>query len=186
MQFMQIKHWLFVFALMTTIIFTVMFVQSDAFPRLGYKYANSLGYAAIFIFAALIIQGFSKPWLGISFRATRSASKKRAGGAKAFAKLELHHWLETHLLLSLFLTVFAGVHSIILFPTLESGFIGYLIGAAAFLFILALGVSGIFLESRRGHKSFKTLNRLHLLLTIVALCIAVIHAAASRPGFDLL
>jgi hypothetical protein len=186
MQIMQMKHWLIVFALMTTIIFTVMFVQSGAFVRLGYRYANSLGYAAIFIFAALIIQGFWKPWLGISFRATRSASKQKAGGAKAFAKLEIHDWLETHLLLSLFLTVFAGVHSIILLPTLESGFIGYVIGAAAFLFILAFGVSGILLESRRGRKSFKTLNRLHLWLTIVALCIAVIHAAASRPGFGLL
>ncbi len=182
---MQVKHWLIVFALMSTVIFTVMFVQSEAFVRLEYRYANSLGYAAIFIFAALIVQGFWKPWLGISFRATRSASKHEAG-AKAFAKLELHDWLETHLMLSLFLTVFAGVHSIILFPPLESGFIGYLIGAAAFLFILALGLSGTLLESRRGHKSFKTLNRLHLLLTIVALCIAVIHAAASRPGFGLL
>lgn len=94
---MQMKHWLIVFALMTTIIFTVLFVQSGAFVRLGYWYANSLGYAAIFIFAALIIQGFWKPWLGISFRATRSASKQKAGGAKAFAKLEIHDWLETHL-----------------------------------------------------------------------------------------
>lgn len=182
---MQMKHWLILFALMTTIIFTVMFVQSCAFVRLGYRYANSLGYAAIFIFAALILQGFWKPWLGISFRATRSASKRKTG-AKAFAKLEIREWLETHLLLSLFLTVFAGVHSIILFPTLKSGFIGYMIGAAAFLLILALGVSGIFLENRRGHKSFKTLNSLHLWLTIAALCIAVIHAAVSRPGFGLL
>jgi hypothetical protein len=185
MQTMQLKHWLIVFALMTTIIFTVMFIQSGAFVRLGYRYANSLGYAAVFIFAALIIQGFWKPWLGISFRATRYASKQKAGGAKAFAKLEVHNWLETHLLLSIFLTVFAGVHSIILFPTLELGFIGYLIGAAAFLFILALGVSGIILENRRGRKSFKTLNRIHLWLTIVALFIAVIHVAASRPGFGL-
>jgi len=185
MRILQIKHWLILFALMTTIIFTVMFVQSDVFFRLGYRYANSLGYAAIFIFAALIIQGFWKPWLGIRFRATQSASKQKTRGAKAYSKSEIHNWLETHLLLSLFLTVFAGVHSIILFPTLESGFIGYLIGAAAFLFILALGVSGILLETKRGRKCFKTLNRLHLWLTIATLCIAVIHAAASRPGFGL-
>jgi hypothetical protein len=171
---------------MTTIIFSVMFVQSAAFVRLGYRYANSLGYAAIFIFAALIIQGFWRPWFGTSFRATRSASKQNARGAKAFTKLEIHDWLETHLLLSLVLTVFAGVHSIILLPTLDSGFIGYLLGAAAFLLILALGVSGILLENMRGRRSFKTLNRLHLWLTLVALCIAVIHAAASRPGFGLL
>jgi hypothetical protein len=38
---MELKHWLIVFALMTTIIFTVMFVESAAFVRLGY--ANSLG-----------------------------------------------------------------------------------------------------------------------------------------------
>ena len=171
---------------MTTIIFTVMFTQSGTFVRLGYRYANTLGYAAIFIFAALIIHGFWKPWLGISLRATRHASKQRASGTKALAKVEVHDWLETHLLLSLFLTVFASVHSIILLPTLESGFIGYLIGAAATLLILALGVSGILLENSRGRKSFKTLNRLHLWLTIVALCIAVIHAAASRPGFGLL
>jgi len=183
---MELKHWLIVFALMTTIIFTVMFVESAAFVRLGYRYANSLGYAAIFVFAALIVQGFWKPWLGIRFRAKSSATKQKAGGAKTFAKLEIHDWLETHLLLSLFLIVFASVHSVILLPTLESGFIGYLIGAAAFLFILALGVSGILLENRRGCKSFKTLNRLHLWLTIVALCVAVIHAAASRPGFGLL
>jgi len=182
---MQMKHWLIVLALMTTIIFTLMFVQSGTFVRLGYRYANWLGYAAIFIFAALIIQGFWKPWLGISLRATRYASKRRAGGTKAFAKVEVHDWLETHLLLSLVLTVFAGVHSVILFPTLESGFIGYIIGAAAFLFILGLGVSGILLETRRGRKSFKALNRLHLWLTIVALCIAIIHTAASRPGFSL-
>jgi hypothetical protein len=186
MQIMQLKHWLTVFGLTTTIIFTVLFAQSVAFVRLGYRYANSLGYAAIFIFAALIIHGFWKPWLGIRFRAATSASKKKAGGAKAFAKLEIHDWLVTHLLLSLFLAVFASVHSLILLPTLKSGFIGYIIGAAAFLFILALGVSGILLESKRGHESFKTLNRLHLWLTIVTLCIVIIHAAASRPGFGLL
>jgi len=183
---MQLRHWLIVFALMTAVFFTVIFVQSASFVRLGYKYANSLGYAAILIFAALIVQGFWKPWLGIRFGATRVVSKQKAVGAKAFVKAEIHDWVETHLLLSLFLTVFAGVHSIILFPTLESGFIGYLIGAAAFLLILVLGVSGILLEMRRGRRSFKSLNRLHLLLTILALCVAVIHAATSRPGFGLL
>jgi uncharacterized iron-regulated membrane protein len=173
------------FTLMTAVFFTVDFAHSTSFVNLEYRYANLLGYLALFIFAVLIVHGFWKPWLRIRFSTKRVAINRRAVGAKALVKAEIHDWVDTHLLLSLFLTFFAGVHSVILFGTLESGFSAYLIGAAAFLLILALGVSGIFLETRRGRKSFKSLNRFHLILTIVAICIAVMHAAASRPGFGL-
>jgi hypothetical protein len=68
---MELKHWLIVFVLLTTIIFAVMFVESAVFVRLGYRYANLLGYAEIFVFAALIVQGFGDHGLEFAFVRSR-------------------------------------------------------------------------------------------------------------------
>ncbi len=84
------------------------------------------------------------------------------------------------------MTVFAGVHGIVFLWTIGSFFHGYLAGVAAFALLLVLGLSGIVLEKKRGGRSFRLLNYLHLGLTVIVLWLAVIHVLTSTPTFTVL
>jgi len=83
-------------------------------------------------------------------------------------------------------TIFAGVHGIVFLWTIGSFFYGYLVGVAAFALLLVLALSGIVLEKKRGGRSFRLLNYLHLGLTVIVLWLAVIHVLTSTPAFMVL
>lgn len=84
-----------------------------------------------------------------------------------------------HVALSILVTVFAAVHGIFLFPSVTSLFSGTLLGVVGFLVLLILGLSGIFLESKRKVKAFGSIKKLHLWLMVGALTLAEVHAITA-------
>jgi len=91
-----------------------------------------------------------------------------------------------HVILSVLVTAFAGLHGIVFLWAIGSFFYGYLAGVAAFALLLVLGLSGIALERKRGDRTFRRLNYIHLGLTVIVLWLAVIHVLTSTSTFAVL
>jgi len=137
-------------------------------------FGGDLGWVALTISVILIVQSFMKTW-----RTSRNDTQLEV-------KQRISSWRALHVSLSVLVTVFAGVHGIVFLWAIGSFFYGYLAGVAAFALLLVLGLSGIVLEKKRGSRSFRRLNYIHLGLTVIVLWFAVIHVIISTPAFTAL
>jgi len=122
-----------------------------------------------------------KTWAASHGRIVRSQ-----GNPELELRGQIRSWRAWHVSLSVLVTVFAGLHGIVLFWTIESFFYGYLVGVVAFILLLALGLSGIALEKKRGDRTFRRLNYIHLGLTVIVLWATMIHVLTSTSTFSIL
>ncbi len=95
--------------------------------------------------------------------------------SELYTENRVYGWREMHVALSILVTVFAAIHGLFLLSSITYSFAGTLLGIAAFLVLLTLGLSGIFLESKRKMKAFGSIKKLHLWLMVGALILAEVH-----------
>ncbi|MGO9646330.1 MAG: hypothetical protein ACLPY5_16475 [Candidatus Bathyarchaeia archaeon] len=164
----------------TIVIAIVLFA---ILPRYWFGgFGGELGWIALTISVILIIQSFMKTWTTSHGRAVlRSQNDPQLELRK-----QISSWRALHVSLSVLVTVFAGIHGIVFFWAIGSFYYGYLSGVAAFALLLVLGLSGIALERKRGDRTFRRLNYIHLGLTVIVLWLAVIHVLTSTSTFAIL
>ncbi|MGA3110200.1 MAG: Rieske (2Fe-2S) protein [Candidatus Bathyarchaeia archaeon] len=157
--------------------------QQSAILGTTYSYAQLLGWGALAASAVLVIQGFWKAWADKRYMAQLRANAPGHEGGRVISELytesRVYGWREMHIALSILVTVFAAIHGIFLLPSITYLFAGTMIGVAAFLVLLTLGLSGIFLESRRKVKAFGSIKKLHLWLMVAVLILAEVHALTA-------
>jgi len=145
-------------------------------------FGGDLGWIALTISVILIIQSFMKTWTTSHGRAVLRSQND----PQLELREQISSWRALHVSLSVLMTVFAGLHGIVFFWAIGSFFYGYLAGVAAFALLLVLGLSGIALERKRGDRTFRRLNYIHLGLTVFVLWLAVIHVLTSTSTFAVL
>lgn len=181
---MRSKIWLVIAVLAaTTGIGISLSTQQSAILGTTYSYAQLLGWGALAASAVLVIQGFWKAWADKRYMAQLRTNALGHEGSRVVSELytesRVYGWREMHVALSILVTVFAAIHGIFLLPSITSLFAGTLLGVAAFLVLLTLGLSGIFLESKRKVKAFGSIKKLHLWLMVGALTLAEVHALTA-------
>ncbi|HKM76679.1 MAG TPA: hypothetical protein VJZ32_09685 [Candidatus Bathyarchaeia archaeon] len=150
------------------------------FPRFWFGgFGGDLGWIALTISVILIVQSFMKTWTRSHGRALRRSQNH----SQLELQEQIRSWRGLHVTLSVLVTAFAGLHGIVFFWAIRSFFYGYLAGVAAFVFLLVLGLSGITLDRKRGDRTFRRLNYIHLALTVIVLWLAVIHVLTSTTTF---
>jgi len=158
-------------------------IQQSASLGTSYSYAQLLGWGALAASAVLVIQGFWKAWADKRYMSQLRADALGHEGSRVVSELytdaRVYGWREMHVALSILVTVFAAIHGIFLLPSITSLFEGTLLGVAGFLVLLVLGLSGIFLESKRKVKAFGSIKKLHLWLMVGALTLAEVHALTA-------
>jgi hypothetical protein len=166
--------------LVIAILIVTLFV---IFPRFWFGgFGGGLGWIALSISVVLIVQSFMKTWTTPHGRAlTRSHNDLQVE-----LREQISTWRALHVILSVLVTVFAGLHGIVFLWAIGSFFYGYLAGVAAFALLLVLGLSGIALERKRGDRTFRRLKYIHLGLTVIVLWLAVIHVLTSTSTFAVL
>jgi len=145
-------------------------------------FGGDLGWITLTISVILIIQSFMKTWTTSHGRAVLRSQND----PQLELREQISSWRALHVSLSVLMTVFAGLHGIVFFWAIGSFFYGYLAGVAAFALLLVLGLSGIALERKRGDRTFRRLNYIHLGLTVFVLWLAVIHVLTSTSTFAVL
>jgi Rieske Fe-S protein len=178
------KIWLVIAVLAAaTAIGINLSIQQSAVLGPSYSYAQLLGWGALTASAVLVIQGFWKTWADKRYMSQLRANAIGQDGNRVVSDLyteaRVYGWREMHIALSILVTVFAAIHGIFLLPSITSLFPGTLLGVAGFLVLLILGLSGIFLESKRKAKAFGSIKRLHLWLMVGALILAEVHAITA-------
>ena len=158
-------------------------IQQSASLGTSYSYAQLLGWGALAASAVLVIQGFWKAWADKRYMSQLRADALGHEGSRVVSELytdaRVYGWREMHVALSILVTVFAAIHGIFLLPSITSLFEGTLLGVAGFLVLLVLGLSGIFLESKRKVKAFGSIKKLHLWLMLGALTLTEVHALTA-------
>jgi len=163
-----------------TILIVTMFAIFSRF-RFG-GFGGDLGWVALTISVILIVQSFTKTWR----TSNRRALTRCRNDPQLEVREQISSWRALHVSLSVLMTVFAGFHGVVFLWAIGSFFHGYLAGVATFALLLVLGLSGIVLERKRGGRSFRRLNYIHLGLTVIVLWLAVIHVLTSTPAFTVL
>ena len=157
--------------------------QQSAALGTTYSYAQLLGWGALAASAVLVIQGFWKAWADKRYMSQLRANALGHEGSQVVSELytenRVYGWREMHVALSILVTVFAAIHGIFLLPSITYLFAGTMLGVAAFLVLLTLGLSGIFLESKRKVKAFGSIKKLHLWLMVAVLILAEVHALTA-------
>jgi len=149
-------------------------------PRFWFGgFGGDLGWIALAISVILIVQSFMKTWTTSHGRALTRSQKD----SQLELRGQISTWRALHVSLSILVTVFAGLHGIVFFWAIGSFFYGYLAGVGAFALLLILGLSGIALDRKRGDRTFRRLNYIHLGLTVIVLWLAVIHVLTSTSTF---
>jgi hypothetical protein len=160
------KAWAFegVFASTIALLLTYYVLQPNAVPL---RYGGLLGWAATIVILILVIQSY---WKSKSYL---RSPPKRGDGALARYELAVNRWGGVHIGLSIIVIVLAAVHGVLFFPSLIGFSLAIWLGALSFLILLIVNLSGIFTESKRRSRDFGQFKRLHVLLMLAALVLAI-------------
>jgi len=124
----------------------------------------------------VMVQGFWKT------RSYLGGLEARNGDALASHERAVNHWGGVHSALSLVVVIFAAVHSALFFPSLLEPSLAIWLGAAAFLILIILNLSGVLTESRRNSRKFGPFKRLHVILMLAVLGLALVHVEGLISG----
>ena len=87
--------------------------------------------------------------------------------------------------LSIIVIILVLIHGAVFFPSLFEPSLLIWLGAAAFFVLIVLNFSGVITESKRRSREFGQLKRVHLLLMVLALALAVVHIEGLMTGLFL-
>jgi len=141
------------------------------------RYGGPLGWSALIATSVLVIQSF---WRGQA--SPRELQETKAAVRYQFA---INKWGGLHVSLSIVVIILVTIHGLSFFPSLFEPSLLIWLGDAAFLTLIVLNFSGVVTESKRRSRKFGPLKRLHLLLMIFALALAVVHVEGLLSGLFL-
>ena len=171
---MHLKTWSFEGVLAATIaLLTTYYILEPA--ALGLRYAALFGWSAIVGVLILVIQGLWKTRASLSYLAGRSdivGSVERA----------VNQWGGVHIALSIVITIFVAIHGALLFQNLGYPSVAIWLGAAAFVVLIGVNMSGLLTESRRKSLQFGRFKRLHVTLMLTVLALTLIHVEGFISG----
>ncbi len=175
---MHAKAWAFegVFASTVALLLTYYVLEPNALPL---RYGGLLGWSATIVILILVIQSF---WKSQSYL---RSFPKRGDGTIARYEFAVNRWGGVHIGLSIVVIVLAAVHGALFFPSLIGLSLAIWLGAVSFLILLIVNLSGVFTESKRRSRDFGPFKRLHILLMLAALVLAILHVE-SLVGAQLL
>ena len=138
------------------------------------RYGGPLGWSALIAIFVLVIQSY--------WRTLANPRELRETKAAVRYQLAINKWGGLHVSLSIVVIILVIVHGLFLLPSLLEPSLLIWLGAAAFLTLLILNFSGVVTESKRRSRKFGRLKRLHLLVMIFALALAVVHVEGLMSG----
>lgn len=165
---MHAKAWAFEGILASTValLLTYYVLEPSSMPL---RYGGLLGWSATIVVLILVIQSFWKS------QAYLRSPPKRGNGAIASYELAINKWGGVHIALSIVVIALAAVHGAIFFPSLTGLDLPIWLGALSLVVLAIVSLSGAFTESRRRSRGFGPFKRLHVLLTLGALVLAILH-----------
>jgi len=143
------------------------------------RYAGIIGWSTIAVFLILMIQGFWK------WKSRSGISDESNVGPRAAYQLRLIKWGSMHSAMSIVVTVFLIIHGILFLPSLFEPSLALWLGAAAFIILLVLNLSGLSTESARKSRSFGRYKKIHVLLMLMVLSLVVIHVEGTASFLSL-
>ena len=170
---MHAKIWVFEGTIATAVALVITYYvlgPGTALPR----YAGPLGWSALFAISVLVIQSF--------WKARTYPGELRNAKATVRYQFAINKWGGLHVSLSIVVIILVTVHGLFLLPSLLEPSLLIWLGAAAFLTLIVLNYSGVVTESKRRSRKFGRLKRLHLLVMILALALAVVHVEGLMSG----
>jgi hypothetical protein len=170
---MHEKAWVFegVLAATAALVLTYFVVEPGA---VWSRYGAPLGWSALIVILALLIQSYWK---------TRTYPSELRG-AKATVRYEfvINKWGGLHVALSIALLTLVAVHGAVFFDSLYEPSIVIWLGAAAFPVLIILNFSGVLTEVKRRSRKFGPLKTIHLLLVLFALALTLVHIEGLTSG----
>jgi hypothetical protein len=139
------------------------------------RYGGPLGWSASIVILVLLIQSFWK----MRFSPTELREVK----ANARYRFVINKWGGLHVALSIVAIILVAVHGGVFLASLFEPSLLIWLGAAAFFVLVILNFSGVVTESKRRSRRFGSLRRMHLLLMVFALALALVHIEGLMSGF---
>jgi hypothetical protein len=170
------KAWMFegVAASLIALVITYYVLEPGAVLS---RYGGPLGWSASVVVLVLVIQSFWK---------TRTYSKElRDAKAPVRYQFAINKWGGLHVALSIVVIILVIVQGIVFLPSLFEPSLLIWLGAASFFVLIFLNFSGMLTESKRRAREISHLKRVHLLLTIFALALALVHIEGLMSGLFL-
>jgi len=160
------KTWVFegILSSAFALVLTYCLVNPGAYPSI---YGGELGWSAVVVILVLVIQSFWKTW----------SLPRELENAKAIVRHRfiVNKWGGLHVSLSIVAFTLVLVHGVVFSLSLSEPSLVIWVGAAAFIALMILNFSGVITESSRPSGAFGRLKRLHLLLMILVIVLAVVH-----------
>jgi len=142
------------------------------------RYAGLIGWSTVTVFLVLMIQGFWSRKMHSNIRGESNSGRRVSYQAALFK------WGGMHSALSIVVTVFLIIHGFLFLPGLFEPSLALWVGAAAFVILLVLNLSGLLTESARKSRTFGLFKKTHVWLMLVVLILVVIHVEGAAPYLD--
>lgn len=156
------------------LVITYYVLQPGAYPS---RYGSPLGWSAAVVVLVLVIQSF--------WKARNYPQELRGAKADVRYQFAINKWGGLHVALSIIVIILVLIHGAIFLLSLFEPSLLIWLGAAAFFFLIVLNLSGVLTESKRRSREFGQLKRVHLLLMVLALALAVAHVEGLMTGLFL-
>jgi len=140
------------------------------------RYAALLGWSAITAVLILVIQGFWKTKAYLNNLAGR-----RDNGVSSYERV-INQWGGVHIALSIVVTIFVAIHAAFFLQSLVYPSVPIWLGAAAFVILIGVNLSGLLTESRRKSRQFGQFKRTHVTLMLVVLALTLAHVEGVISG----
>jgi hypothetical protein len=138
-------------------------------------YGSLLGWSGLVVAMVLMVQGF---------RRMKTRPVAREVSQKGLRReVALDRWGGIHTALSIAATVIVAFHGTLFLGGLVEPSLAIWLGAAAFGALLVLNSSGVLTESKRKFREFGSLKRLHVVLVVIVLVLALAHIELLLTGF---
>lgn len=153
------------------LVLTYYILEPDNFA----SHTALIGWSTITVFLILMVQGFWSRNRHLNIRG------KSQSVPHVSYQLALFKWGGMHSALSIVVTVFLIVHGFLLLPGLFEPSLALWVGAAAFIILLVLNLSGLLTESARKSRSFGVFKKIHVWLMLIVLILVIIHVEGTVP-----
>jgi hypothetical protein len=170
---MRAGYWLLNGTIAAVLALFIAYLVLEPAPSL-LRYGALLGWSGLVGILFVLLQGF---------RRMEKPSSRHYGTERLLGhEIALDRWGGIHTALAIAVTVLVAVHGLLFFPGLLGSSLPIWLGAAAFILMVTLNLSGVLTEVKRKSREFGSLKTMHVVLMIIVLTLSAIHIELFVEG----